>query len=735
MGWAADKVYGVFYNLMKGFFFAIDNIVYGCIPTLYRLLLYLANVDLVTNNVPVEAFIRRIYIFVGVFMLFRLGISMITYIANPESFSDQTKGFTNMVKRVMIALVLLVSVPWLFKEAYVIQGKIIESNVLPALILGETRSNPDSLEESIETSAKDLQFLLFEPFFALNYKAKTTYLPGVKDNGSTSNDLVVCAPDAKTAPSLHIIGSNDMALNKNGCLEKFAELIDEESTVKVAGVTLDDFFRTTDANGVDNPDRRDFEAFGGLLSWKLSNGASGINYIPIISTICGGYVVLLLLTFCIDVAARVIRLLFLQILSPVAIISSIDPTSTGDRLREWGTECLKVWASLFLRLLVIFLLIQLTRVISNTIYSDNLVSDGAIPLSGANGITPWLYLFLILGIFTAIKKIPDLIEKATGIKMEGDLQLNPFKNAFVKGGVVGASGAALGLATGGLAGSWAAFNTARANDHSVGESLGSAAGAFFTGGASGLFRGARAGGAKGFNAGLQSGGRISRRMDAREAIGGWKNSGKMLFERARDYVGASTTFETMEAHAKRYDEVGSAIKAMNDRAVDQLSKKSNDWKGVQATRAKAEQDLKNGIISETEYVAKLNQAYKDEQMLIAEYIDAGGLNGEQDDVLAMNRKMLQKAVRDSKVREYRGKDSAGNDIYGEALVLDAGGIQTSWSDIGGDFDSNGSSGQKIFKTGAEHEALAIRSDDKYNDARDLDQAIHSARTDSHQKFH
>ena len=717
MGWAADKVYGVFYNLMKGFFFAIDNIVYGCIPTLYRLLLYLANVDLVTNNVPVEAFIRRIYIFVGVFMLFRLGISMITYIANPESFSDQTKGFTNMVKRVMIALVLLVSVPWLFKEAYVIQGKIIESNVLPALILGETRSNPNSLEESIETSAKDLQFLLFEPFFALNYKAKTTYLPGVKDNGSTSNDLVVCAPDAKTAPSLHIIGSNDMALNKNDCLEKFAELIDEESTVKVAGVTLDDFFRTTDANGVDNPDRRDFEAFGGLLSWKLSNGASGINYIPIISTICGGYVVLLLLTFCIDVAARVIRLLFLQILSPVAIISSIDPTSTGDRLREWGTECLKVWASLFLRLLVIFLLIQLTRVISNTIYSDNLVSDGAIPLSGANGITPWLYLFLILGIFTAIKKIPDLIEKATGIKMDGDLQLNSLKSK----GTNFVAGAALGGALGAVSGTFGGMMT------SIGLGKNPVAGAL-SGLGSGMVRGTY-GGMRSLDIGkslsnaVKVGGRVSNAQQVRAETGGLLGIPSMLVDRALYTMGAPTTFQTKDSRLKRYKAIDERMKDVESAADEEMRKAWVDTGNAAQFRAN-EEELRRietqfatsgsadgsmfgmGAISSADDMAKLRKIYNDQQTQIREeFIDL--VTDERTDSynpeIGAKRRAVDKASADAGLGRGATQDKKWHEIA---------------SPTGYDSNQN-----ETIRKQAKKRAAEIEFSQSYDDARDRNEVL------------
>lgn len=409
-------------DAVLGIMFLIDNIVYSFIPILYRLLLYLANIDLVTGNIPVQALIQRIYILIGVFMLFKLSFSVMNYIVNPDAFSDKSKGFSNLVKRVLIAIVLLVGIPWFFREAYEIQGKILTSSILPRLVLGEAMADDySSLEKTMETSATDVQFMLFGPFFSLNYK-------------SDSGDLVDCTPSPDN-PTSNVLGTNDMASNEK-CMNTVAGLMDDDSDVSASGVTLRDFFRYEE-NGIQ--DNRKFDSFGGLISWTLSNGNRAIKYYPIVSTLCGGYLVFLLLSFCIDVAARIIKMFFLQILSPIAVISSVDPTTNGDSLKEWAKECVKVWASLFLRLLVIFLIIQLVRIVSNTIYSKSIFENNG------GDVNMWIYVFLILGIFQAAKSIPDLIEKATGIKMSGELQLNPFKALSENVGVgLGLAGVGIG---------------------------------------------------------------------------------------------------------------------------------------------------------------------------------------------------------------------------------------------------------------------------------------------------
>lgn len=434
------KVFHIIIGQLRGILVWFDSIVYGLIPTLYKLMLYLANIDLVSDNVPIQGLIRRIYILIGVFMLFKLSFSVLSYIIDPDAFSDQTKGFSNLVKRVIIAVVLLVSIPWIFQEAYVIQGKILTSGILPGIVLGEPShysdaDGKDDLEKTVETSAKDVQFLLFGPFYSIDY--------------NNEDFKEACTPDAEN-PSKHILGTIGMASSEE-CLNAVADSMDNDDTVVASGINIRDFFRNTEDGG---EDLRNFSSFGGLASWSTTDGEFAINYMPVISTLCGGYLVFLLLSFCIDVAARIIRLLFLQILSPVAVISSIDPTTSGDRLKEWAKECFKTWASLFLRLLVVFLIIQLVRVITNTVYSGaaEIAVEG---YSNKNGINAWIYIFLILGIFSAAKKVPELIEKATGIKMSGELQLNPFKALNENKGLGLAAGVGIGtvgLATGAGAG-------------------------------------------------------------------------------------------------------------------------------------------------------------------------------------------------------------------------------------------------------------------------------------------
>ncbi len=710
-------------DAVRSILFMLDQVVYGFIPTLYKLIVSLANVDLYTGNTAITALLNRVYILVGIFMLFKLAFSVLRYIVDPGSFSDQSKGFTNLVKKLMLALILLVMVPLIFEKLYDWQGKILSSNVLPNLILGtsESRSNLDSLD----SAAKDLQFIMFGPFYSLN-----------TGHGDTFS---ACRENMDIYPLSNIIGSTDMALNGD-CLKQFSDAMQADDTVKASGTTLDSLFKTNDAN-----DTRDFNKLAGLLTWSI-DGQYVINYTPIVSTICGGYLAFLLLSFCIDVAARAIKLLFLQVLSPIAIVTSVDPTSSSqnDRLKEWGSECLKTFLALFLRLAVIYVVIQLISIItaklfsgSTSIYYEEFANKNKDTVASLN---VFVYIFLILGAFSVAKKIPELLEKALGVKMSGEMSMNPFKTFAGNAGFGLLAGAATGAVAGGISGGISAFSTAMNHEKGLGRSLLSGAGGLLSGGATGTFRGGKAKGGKGWEAGLQSGGRIARRMEVREATGGIKGVPGMLIDRARDKVGAPTTYESKEARAGRYDDVGKKLDEMKSRATDQLSKKSNEWKSIQAQRTMVEQWLKEGKdasgnkFDQRDYVKASNSFYQQEQDLITNYIDTGGkdfgggqVSATEDGQLALKRQSFIKAAHDTRDDKFiyetdaQGKVVKGSDGKPKKLDLE----KASWKELGAD-------GAKI-KTFAEHTALGIRSEPSYNDAFDRNQAIHGARLDAHQK--
>ena len=101
----------------------IDDMIYSLISSVYSLINQLAQTQIFTSG-DISGFSRRIYALLGIFMLFKLSFSMITYLVNPDEFSDKSKGFGSLIKNVIITMILIVAVPYIFAEAYYVQKMI-----------------------------------------------------------------------------------------------------------------------------------------------------------------------------------------------------------------------------------------------------------------------------------------------------------------------------------------------------------------------------------------------------------------------------------------------------------------------------------------------------------------------------------------------------------------------------------------------------------------------------------
>ena len=134
----------VLIDLARSLMFFLDNVVYSLIPTIYKLFVYLSEVDLFTGNSEINNLINHIYVLLGIFMLFKISFSLLQYIVDPNSFRDSSKGMGKLITNVLVALVLLVSVPSIFSFAMDIQRVIVQTNAIGQLILGDASGSTSS---------------------------------------------------------------------------------------------------------------------------------------------------------------------------------------------------------------------------------------------------------------------------------------------------------------------------------------------------------------------------------------------------------------------------------------------------------------------------------------------------------------------------------------------------------------------------------------------------------------
>ena len=420
-----------FLRILRTFFSFLDKAVYSLISIFYELLMYLANLDLfgmstistsntsLTADNPILKFSNRIYALLGIFMLFKLSFAILQYMINPDDFSDKGKGFGKLITNVLISLVLIVTVPLIFQKAYEVQKIVLNENLLGKLILGVSDGDSDSTATN-KQMAEDLKFLVYASLMPVNEKA---------------------VPNCGETP---VLGTKAMALSEH-CLDDLADALGDDSG------ELNNVFKT------DDNDNRNFDSFGTLLNVVGDDDEFVFDYFPGIVTVAGGFIAVMMISFCLDVAVRIIKLAFLEIIAPIPVISYMDPRQSGKdgMLGKWAKECFSTFLSLFIRIAIIYFAFYLIDLVVSTCLVDNgnaVYLNEDVP-TGVNAIL--VQVLVIFGILYFTKEVPKLLESIFGIK-SGNITFNPLKKlneSPLVSGVLGFGGAALGgFASNGIAG-------------------------------------------------------------------------------------------------------------------------------------------------------------------------------------------------------------------------------------------------------------------------------------------
>lgn len=356
-------------NILYELFILIDSIVYSIAAYAIQAFFAIAELDFVANGFEqISYIIGRIMILCGVFALFKLSFTLINYIIDPGKANKSAETGTKLVKNILIAIVLLVSLNLIFTSLYKFQNSIIKNNVIPKIIYGADNYDSNGQEMDIKENAK---------------KFANTIFVSLMLGGNSNENLSTSAKNA----------------------------VD----------------RVLDGASIN------------LLSPYATD--SGFNYLPFISFIVGVLVCYYFLVFAIELGIRMVKLLVLQILAPIPIIMSIDPTQK-DKLKKFGKLYSGIYLSVFIRIFTVYLAFAAISLIGNVLGNISETSSG----------TSWLvHILLIIAIFKATKELPKLIEDALGMKL-GLGDAGKGFGAILKGTVAGTAGLVGGAIAGGITG-------------------------------------------------------------------------------------------------------------------------------------------------------------------------------------------------------------------------------------------------------------------------------------------
>ena len=392
--------------------------VYVLLAGMYQVFFNVASAQLFESE-TIKNFYGRVQLIIGVFMVFKLAVSILQGIMDPDKFMNPKEGFGNFITRVVVALALLtvivpINIPdvenansfekylnnngLLFGTLYSLQDRILSNNTLGRLILGTTDNatnteSPDTTgmteaeiqQQKLTRSSRIFTSTILKAFLKINLLP-----PEVREN------------DDETNKENWYCGSNLDDDGKNA-IESYQQL-DVDPTTLLSMEVL-----TADCKVNDSI----FDHLRNAVSWipVLGGFVENTRYVFafnwLASAIVGIVFLIILIGFTIDIAVRSIKLAVLRLLAPIPIISYIEPKSSKDVFSSWVKALTSTYLDLFLRLAIVYFVIFLIQ---------DMIANGIIINETGGLVGGFSIIFIMLGLFFFAKMAPKFIKDALGLK-------------------------------------------------------------------------------------------------------------------------------------------------------------------------------------------------------------------------------------------------------------------------------------------------------------------------------
>ncbi|MBR4178925.1 MAG: hypothetical protein IKR57_06230 [Bacilli bacterium] len=369
-----------------------EGIVFEGVTLIYNLFLLVCTINLSTVSGLLSSLIERVKALIIVFIVFKLGVALIGYLLEPDK--AQKEG-TKIVVNIFITAVLLISYSMIFDIF----------NELNLLILGNPTNYPYTVLSTIvdvSPEEKDKGLIMRLVFGDkaddlddvgeyLSYSTLTMFIYDYGNPSSSNNVSAIICP----------------ATSSNGC--DFKKLVNANSKINLT-----------------------------------------IEYHPVFAFIVGLFLIYSIGKSTISVGVRMFKLVILQLLAPLAIVTILDGGIKADIFQKYIKKYIEVYLSAMLRLLATLIItVFLCKFIVN-------VGDyAALNDTGNTWMNMLLAVIVIWAGFKFLSEAPAFIESIIGMKLGGDDKTS--FGQFLGGVIGGAVGGIAGLSTGTLAGTISGF--------------------------------------------------------------------------------------------------------------------------------------------------------------------------------------------------------------------------------------------------------------------------------------
>ena len=380
----------------------LDGIVYTVVAYAYKIFILMAQIKFSEIYKIMEPLVDRVKALIMVLVMFKLGKSLIEYMIDPAKATDKNVGGAALVKNIAFTAALLILYPFIFG---------VMSDISLLIIGGEGGS--------------------------YEYLGKLVSAGGGSDTGLLArfiwgSDVNMEEMDVGTwlAHQTYTIFLHDMSSDGSGFS---TEIVDDA----LKGDNEGEFVFTKAHNLVDEIDI--------TVEYTL----------PFVSAIMGLYLIYSLGKVAIEIGVRMFKMIILQILAPLAIITIIDKGTSSPTFKTFCKTYISVFLEAITRIAIVFIVTtfvgsfmqDITVYFNNTQYiNENVLTRGLICI-----------VVLVAG-YRLVGILPKFIDQALGTNMAGSASGGGF-GKFAAGLVGGAIGLGTGLAAG-VAGGAGFFGTA-----------------------------------------------------------------------------------------------------------------------------------------------------------------------------------------------------------------------------------------------------------------------------------
>lgn len=367
-----DTLMGSILKGVKTLVFSLDTWIYGLIIDLYNMFSSLCTVRLLSNEL-LQELSQRIGYVLGVVMLFYVILSFIQMLLNPDVIMDKEKGAVSIIKKTIIVIVMLGSANFVFNTLYQVQNMVVKSNVISKLLLPYTITTSINNQDSDDNGGSivdDNKFgsLLSEELLMSFYQLEQ--FDSIDDMGESDANTYTACQATVNSFRLQIINYKRFDLGYN-CLN-------EEVTVK--------FLPDSESSGVEQE-------------------TSIINFNWLLSPVCGLAVAYLIFMYCLKIGVRMVQLMFLEIISPMAFVSYLAPKK-DTMFSKWQGIYISTYIDVFVRIAVINFVFFLIATIFSTTENNGLEFQGTNLANNS-----FFKVVIILSLLTFAKKAPELISE------------------------------------------------------------------------------------------------------------------------------------------------------------------------------------------------------------------------------------------------------------------------------------------------------------------------------------